>query len=163
MTVFDLIVIAIVAVSVGISIWRGVVREVLALASWIGAFWIAKELAGFAATWLPESVSNPGMRLMLGFIAVMLASLLVFSLTGMLLVHLVKVAGLTASDRMLGAAFGLLRGLLIAVTVVLLGGMTSAPREPYWSNALLSAPLEAAALWVKPWLPRDVARRVSFE
>jgi len=163
MTVFDLIVIAIVAVSVGISIWRGVVREVVALASWIGAFWIAKELAGLAATWLPDSVSNPGMRLMFGFIAVMLASLLVFSLTGMLLVHLVKVAGLTASDRMLGAAFGLLRGLLIAVTVVLLGGMTSAPREPYWRDALLSAPLEAAALWVKPWLPRDVARRVSFE
>jgi membrane protein required for colicin V production len=163
MTVFDLIVIAIVAVSVGISIWRGVVREVLALASWIGAFWIAKELAGFAATWLPDSVSNPGLRLMFGFIALMLASLLVFSLTGMLLVHLVKVAGLTASDRMLGAAFGLLRGFLIAVTVVLLGGMTSAPREPYWRDALLSAPLEAAALWVKPWLPRDVARRVSFE
>lgn len=163
MTVFDLIVIAIVAVSVGISIWRGVVREVLALASWIGAFWIAKELAGFAATWLPDSVSNPGLRLMFGFIAVMLACLLVFSLTAMLLVHLVKVAGLTASDRMLGAAFGLLRGLLIAVTVVLLGGMTSAPREPYWRDALLSAPLEAAAHWAMPWLPRDVARRVSFE
>lgn len=163
MTVFDLVVIAIVAVSVGISIWRGMVREVLALASWIGAFWIAKELAGFAATWLPDSITNPGVRLMLGFIAVMLASLLVFSLTGMLIVHLVKVAGLTASDRMLGAAFGLLRGVLIAVTVVLLGGMTSAPREPYWRDALLSDPLEAAALWIKPWLPRDVARRVSFE
>lgn len=163
MTVFDLIVIAIVAVSVGISIWRGVVREVLALASWIGAFWIAKELAGFIATWLPDSVSNPGLRLLFGFIAVMLASLLVFSLTGMLIVHFVKVAGLSASDRMLGAAFGLLRGLLIAVTVVLLGGMTSAPREPYWRDALLSAPLEAAALWVKPWLPGDVARRVRFQ
>ena len=163
MTVFDLIVIAIVAVSVGISIWRGMVREVLALASWIGAFWIAKELAGFTATWLPDTVSNPGLRLMFGFIGVMLASLLVFSLVGMLIVHLVKVAGLTAPDRMLGAAFGLLRGVVIAVTVVLLGGMTSAPREPYWRDALLSAPLEAAALWVKPWLPRDVARRVSFE
>jgi membrane protein required for colicin V production len=53
--------------------------------------------------------------------------------------------------------------LVIAVTAVLLGGMTSAPREPYWRDALLSAPLEAAALWVKPWLPRDMARRVSFE
>jgi membrane protein required for colicin V production len=163
MTVFDLIVIAIVVVSVGISIWRGMVREVLALASWIGAFWIAKELAGFTATWLPDSLANPGLRLMIGFIFVMLTSLLVFSVTGMLIVHLVKVAGLTASDRMLGAAFGLLRGLLIAVTVVLLGGMTSAPREPYWRDALLSAPLEAAALWVKPWLPGDVARRVSFD
>jgi len=46
---------------------------------------------------------------------------------------------------------------------VLLGGMTSAPREPYWRDALLSAPLEAAAQWVMLWLPRDVARRGSFE
>ncbi|MGQ0578762.1 MAG: CvpA family protein [Betaproteobacteria bacterium] len=163
MTVFDFIVIAIVAVSVGISVWRGMVREVLALASWIGSFWIAKELAGFAATWLPDSVTNPGLRLMYGFVAVMLVSLLVFSLASMLIVHLVKVAGLTSSDRMLGAAFGLLRGVVIAVTIVLLAGMTSAPREPYWRDALLSAPLVAAALWAKPWLPGEVARRISFE
>lgn len=163
MTLFDFVAILIVAVSVGLSIWRGLVREVLALLSWIGAFWLAKEFATLVATWLPAAITNPGLRLMIGFIGLMLAGLLVLSLISMLIVHLVKVAGLTASDRMLGAAFGLLRGAVIAVTLVLLGGMTSAPREPYWRNALLSAPLEVAALWVKPWLPEDVARRVSFE
>lgn len=163
MTVFDLVAIAIVAVSVGVSIWRGLVRELLALASWIGAFWVAKEFAALTSSWWPAALSHPGLRLMLGFIAVMLTSLLVFSLLSLLVARLVKAAGLTAQDRMLGAAFGLLRGLLIAVTAVLLGGMSSAPREPYWRNALLSAPLEVAALWVKPWLPQDVAARVSFE
>lgn len=163
MTVFDFIVIAVVAVSVGLSIWRGMVREVLALASWIAAFWVAIEFASHAAVWLPESVTNPGLRLLIAFVALMLVGLLLFSLMSMLVVHLVKVAGLTASDRTLGAFFGLVRGVLIAVVLVLLGGMTSAPSEPYWRNALLSAPLEAAALWVKPWLPDEVARRVSFE
>jgi membrane protein required for colicin V production len=163
MTVFDLIVIVIVIVSVGLSIWRGLVREVLALMSWIGAFWLAKLFAVIVAGWLPASIAHQGLRLMIGFVAVMLASLLVFSLIMMLIVHLVKVAGLTASDRMLGAFFGLIRGMLVAVIVVLLGGMTSAPREPYWRNALLSPPLVAAALWVKPWLPDDVGRRISYE
>jgi membrane protein required for colicin V production len=46
---------------------------------------------------------------------------------------------------------------------VLLGGMTSEPREPYWRHALFSGPLEKMAAWVKPWLPEDIARRVSFE
>ncbi len=64
---------------------------------------------------------------------------------------------------MLGAVFGLLRGLLIVVVLVLLGGMTSEPREPYWRNALLSKPLQKLAVWAKPLLPGDIARRVSFE
>jgi membrane protein required for colicin V production len=93
----------------------------------------------------------------------MLVSVVVLSLVSMLIVHLVKVAGLTTSDRMLGAVFGLLRGLLIVVILVLLGGMTSEPREPYWRNALFSKPLQKMAAWAKPWLPEDIARRVSFE
>jgi membrane protein required for colicin V production len=103
------------------------------------------------------------LRIAIGFVAVMLLSVLVFSLISVFIVHLVKSAGLTASDRMLGAVFGLMRGLLILVALVLLGGMTSEPREPYWRNALFSRPLERMALWVKPWLPEDIARRVSFE
>ena len=163
MTAFDLIAVVVVAISVGFSIWRGFVREVLALLSWILAFWLAKLFAAVVAGWLPSSWSHQGLRIAIGFVAVMLVSVLVLSLISMLIVHLVKVAGLTASDRMLGAVFGLLRGVFIVVILVLLGGMTAEPREPYWRHALLSRPLEKMALWAKPWLPEDIARRVSFE
>jgi len=139
------------------------VREVFSLLSWIGAFWIGKLFAGVAANALPASLHNPDLRMAVGFVLVMFAALLVFTLISMLLAHLVKVAGLTRSDRVLGAAFGLLRGLLIVVVFVLLAGMTSAPKEAFWRNALLSRPLVSAALWVKPWLPDDMARRVKFE
>ena len=163
MTVFDLIAVLVVAISVGFSIWRGLVREVLALLSWILAFWLAKLFAAVVAGWLPASWSHQGLRIAIGFVAVMLVSIVVLSLVSMLVVHLVKVAGLTASDRALGAVFGLLRGLLIVVALVLLGGMTSEPREAYWRNALFSRPLERMASWAKSWLPEDIARRVSFE
>ncbi|HKB82416.1 MAG TPA: CvpA family protein [Burkholderiales bacterium] len=163
MTVFDLIAVLVVALSVGFSIWRGLVREVLALLSWILAFWLAKLFAAVVAGWLPASWSHQGLRIAIGFVAVMLVSIVVLSLVSMLVVHLVKVAGLTASDRALGAVFGLLRGLLIVVALVLLGGMTSEPREAYWRNALFSRPLERMASWAKSWLPEDIARRVSFE
>jgi membrane protein required for colicin V production len=53
--------------------------------------------------------------------------------------------------------------LLILVVLVLLGGMTSEPHEPYWRNALLATPLEKMASVAKLWLPEDIARRVSFE
>ena len=163
MTVFDLVAIVLVMVSVGFGIWRGMVREVLSLLSWILAFWLAKLFAAVVAGWLPAAWNHQGLRIGIGFVAVMLISVLVLSLLSSLIVHLVKAAGLTNSDRMLGAFFGVLRGVLVLVLLVLLGGMTSEPREPYWRNALFSRPLERMALWAKPWLPEDVARRVSFE
>ena len=163
MTLFDFVAVTVVAISVGFSIWRGLVREVLALLSWILAFWLAKLFAAVVAGWLPSSWSHQGLRISIAFVAIMLASVFVLSLVSLLVMHLVKVAGLTASDRMLGAVFGLVRGLLIVVVLVLLGGMTSEPREPYWRNALFSRPLQKMASWAKPWLPEDIARRVSFE
>lgn len=162
MTFFDIGVIAILLLSVGFALWRGLVREVFSLASWIGAFWIAKEFAGVVSGWLPASVTNESLRLVIGFLGLMLLGLLVFSLLTMLLVHLVKVAGLKASDRTLGAFFGLVRGVVIVMILVLVGGMTSAPKQPFWREALLSKPLEYVALWVRPWFPDEVGRRVNF-
>lgn len=163
MTLFDIGVMAILLLSVGLAVWRGLVREILSLLSWIGSFWIAREFTVIAAGWLPASLTNPGLRLVVAFVGLMLAALLVFSLLTLLLVHLVKVAGLKASDRTLGAFFGLVRGVAIVVVLVLLGGMTTAPSQPFWRDALLSRPLEAVALWVKPWFPDEVGRRVRFE
>lgn len=163
MTLFDIVVIAILLVSVGLAVWRGMVREIFSLVSWLGAFWISKEFAGVVAGWLPASVSNPGLRLVIGFVSLMVLCLLVFSLLTMALVHLVKVAGLKASDRTLGAFFGLVRGIVVVVILVLVGGMTSMPRDPFWRQALLAPPLEAVALWVRPWFPAEVGRRVNFE
>ncbi len=163
MTMFDIAVIAVVLVSVGLAIWRGLVREIFSLLSWILAFWVAKEFTVIVAGWLPPSVSNPGLRMVLAFLGLMLVGLLVFSLLTMLMVHLVKAAGLKMSDRTLGAFFGLVRGVGIVVILVLAGGMTKAPTEPFWRDALLSRPLEAVALWVKPWFPDELGRRVRFE
>ena len=163
MTAFDFIAIVVIAISVGFGFWRGLVREVLSLLSWIAAFWLARLFAGVVAGWMPSSWTHQGLRYAIGFIAVMLVSVLVLSLMSALVARLVKVAGLTASDRMLGAVFGVLRGLLFVVVLVLVGGMTSEPGEPYWRKALFSKPLQTMALWAKPLLPEDIARRVSFE
>ena len=52
------------------------------------------------------------------------------------------------------------QGLLVLVG---LGGMTSAPTQAWWRQAMLAAPLETAVLATKPWLPDDVAKRTRFK
>jgi membrane protein required for colicin V production len=84
-------------------------------------------------------------------------------IAGMLVSRLFRVAGLGLADRVLGAIFGLARGIVAVLIAVLLAGFTALPREPAWRNALLSQPLETAVIAAKPWLPRDVAERVRYK
>ncbi len=163
MTAFDYAVLVIVGLSVIVSVWRGAVREVLALASWIAAFLASQAYAGTVATYLPESVSNASLRLLGGFVAVFIIVLLLAALIAIAISKLVRSVGLGPVDRGLGAIFGLVRGILVVLTLVLLCGLTAAPSFPVWREAMLSPPLEAVATSVRPFLPDELSRRISYE
>lgn len=163
MTGFDYAVLLIVAVSILLSVMRGVVREVLALLAWLVAFWIASVYAVAVTPYLPQALASPALRLLAAYIGVFLASLLLMSLLTIAVGELIKTLGLRGLDKSLGAIFGLLRGLLIVCVLVLVGGMTSLPRQDFWRDAMLSAPLEAVVISAKPWLPHDLAKHIHFD
>lgn len=163
MTLFDYAVLTIVGASVVLSVVRGFVREVLALAAWVVAFFAAGMLSGFVAGWLATSIADESVRVLVAFVAVFLATLLSMSLIALAVSGVMKKAGLGLEDRLLGSFFGLARGMLIVMVLVLLGGLTSAPRQPMWAEAMLSPPLEALAAAAMPWLPRILASNVSYD
>jgi membrane protein required for colicin V production len=163
MTEFDYAVLVVVALSVVIGIWRGFVREAFSLGGWILAFVVANTFGNDMAAMLGGAIHDPSIRLIAGFVLLFVIVLLAMGIAGMLVSRLFKVAGLGLADRVLGAIFGLARGVVAVMIGVLLAGMTILPREPAWRNALLSQPLETAVIAVKPWLPREVATRVRYK
>jgi len=163
MTVFDYVVILIIVLSVMLSIIRGAVREVLSLAAWVLSFWAAQTYTVDLAELLPSNITNQSLRLMTGFALVFLTVLVVMSLVAILCSKLVKASGLSVADRSLGAVFGLARGLLIVLILVLLGGLTSLPKQPTWRNALFSQRLEIVANSVKIWLPENLSKRINYQ
>ena len=52
MTLFDYVVIAIVVLSVILGLFRGMVKEVLSLANWVLAFWIANRYGAELAVYM---------------------------------------------------------------------------------------------------------------
>ena len=162
MTGFDYAVLAIVGISVLLSIIHGFVRELLALASWIVAFLAAQNYAADFAPLLPAAITGWAGRLLVAFLAVFLVVLLAMTLAANLLSRLFRAAGLGLADRALGAVFGLVRGFAIVMVVVLLAGLTALPRQPMWREAMLSAPLEALANAVKGWLPYDLSKHINY-
>jgi membrane protein required for colicin V production len=162
MTVIDIIVLAILGVSVAIGVWRGLVREVLALVAWVGAFLLANLLAPEVAKLLPKAMASEEIRLLVSFVIVFIVALVGLSVLAILASKLVKVVGLGPADRAVGGVFGLTRGVLVVMILVLLAGLTSVPRQSTWRDAALRGALEAAAETVKAWLPADFSKRIKF-
>jgi membrane protein required for colicin V production len=100
--------------------------------------------------------------MVISFAAVFLSVLIVMSMVTMLASTLIRTVGLGSVDRLLGALFGFVRGLLVVLLLVLLAGLTTLPQEPFWRKALLSKPLETGVIMIMPWLPRGLSRRVNY-
>jgi membrane protein required for colicin V production len=163
MTVFDYAVLIIIGLSAVLSVIRGLVREVLALLAWVVAFVVANLFGGKLALLMPPEVPSEELRLLAGFAGVFFVVLLLMSLAAMALSGLVKSAGLGVEDRILGGIFGLVRGVTIVAILVLLAGLTALPKEPVWRQAVFSPPLEALAVFIKGWMPSDLAKRITYD
>jgi membrane protein required for colicin V production len=161
MTWFDYAVLGVIGLSMLVGVFRGFIREVISLAGWVAAAVLASSLAATVAEWGPAG-GSPVARVAIAFVLVFLAIVLLAGLLGWLLANLVKAAGLGLADRILGAIFGFVRGLLVVLVAVMLAGLTALPREPLWRGSVLSGPLETAVIAAKPLLPRELAQRIKF-
>ena len=93
-TVFDYAVLLIVGASVLLSVMRGFVREVLALAAWLIAFVAASLLSGVVAGWIGQGIADESWRALAAFVAVFFVTLIGMSLVAMAVSGLLKKAGL---------------------------------------------------------------------
>lgn len=160
----DVAILVLVALSAVISLMRGFVREALSLVAWILAFWVALTFASrLAATpWLSAQIDSPTARISTAFIVLFLVTLVVSALINFVIAQLVSRTGLSGTDRLVGAVFGLARGVALVGVVVLLAGFTQLPRERWWNESMLLPQFESLAVWMKSFLPADVQSNLDF-
>ncbi len=163
MTSFDYIVFVIIGISIIVSMMRGAVREVLAIAGWLVAIYVAKTYATQLIPLLPANIPSEALKILAAYIIVFFGVLLVASLLIIALSSLIKKIGLNWLNRGVGAVFGFARGLLIVCVLVFLAGLTSLPKDARWTNAMFSSPLEALVKSMLPFVPKMVAKHVSYD
>ncbi|HYN53362.1 MAG TPA: CvpA family protein [Methylotenera sp.] len=163
MTSFDYAVLIIVALSVILSVMRGLLREVLAILGWVAAFYVAKTYTNQLVPMMPTDIPTESLRILAAFLVLFLATLLVASLLAIALSAIFKKIGLGWLNRLLGAAFGMVRGLLIVCILVFLAGLTNMPKDARWRNAMFSSPLEALVASMLPWVPVSIAKHVKYD
>jgi len=159
---FDLALIAIVAFSALFAFARGIVRELIALATWVAALIAAFAYSGTVANWLSGLDMSAVGKHVLAFALILIAVLVAGALLARTLSSVVKAIGLGFVDRLLGAVFGVARGIALVVLFALVAGVTTLPKQDWWQNAMLGRSLAEAALALKPYLPRAWAERLDF-
>ncbi len=155
----DLAMLGVLLLSIVVGLVRGVVFELLSLAGWFAAWfggnwlepWIAPHLPAWSgsAAGPADSALNRGVAFACGFIAV----LIVWGLATRLVALLVKATPLRPLDRLLGAAFGVVRGLVVLLVVATLVSWTPAATSPAWRESVGAAWMQASLQRLLPLFP----------
>ncbi len=154
----DYFIAGVLAVSVLIGLWRGLVAELLSLAIWLGSIWVAWAFGPGVAAYFEHSIHTPELRLVTGYGICVVAVLIVGALVNAIFRRLVAGAGLSGPDRALGMLFGFARGVLLVALMVFLLGLTAATHEPWWRQSLLLPQFQSVAIALGHHLPASTAR-----
>jgi len=158
----DYFLLAIITISALLSLWRGFVKEALSLASWIIALWVAILFFERLGQWLARWIDTPSVSEVVAFTILFVTTVMLGGMVNLLAGQLVARTGLSATDRALGMVFGIARGVLIVAVLVLLGGLTALPQDPWWSDSMLLHHFQDLALWLRSFLPPDVAENIHY-
>lgn len=153
LTSLDWIIVAVLAVSCLLGLWRGLMREVFSIAGWIAAVVLSLRYASLVGDQIPINIEWPALRVGIGAALIVVVCLFAAGLLGWIVHKFLAAAKLSGTDRMLGAVFGLLRGVLIIFAAVYFTSRTAIAQEPAWRDALLVQPFDAGARWLAPHLP----------
>ena len=156
MTIFDIAVLVIVALSALLGWWRGFMYELFSLLGWVAAYVVARMFFAQLIPYIPQALGAESLRAAAAFAAVFIVVLIVGAIVAWLLARLAKFAGLAGMDGKFGAMFGVVRGVLLVLALVWLGGLTNLPQQSWWKNAWSSKPLQQAAQYAKEYVPAEV-------
>ena len=134
----DWIIVGILGVSCLIGVKRGLVKEALSLLCWVAAFLVAMTFHKPLASLLVDTVQSPSVRLMVSFGGLFVLTLIVGALVNYLIGELVRITGLSGTDRLLGMLFGLARGGAVVLAILLLlPRLVPVDQDIWWRQSVL--------------------------
>jgi membrane protein required for colicin V production len=156
----DLALAGVLVLSVLVGLARGLVFEILSVLGWVVAYfaaqWLSAEVAAFVPIGAAGSALNQGAAFALTFVA----ALILWGLAARLVRLLISATPLSLPDRVLGAGFGALRGVVVLLALATVVALTPAVRAPAWRTSYGAAWLDAMLQELKPVLPNEVAQHL---
>lgn len=158
----DLAMLAVLLVSMTVGAWRGLVFELMSLLGWLAAYLAAQWFSLAVAPYVP--IGSPGSPLnhAAAFALTFIAALIAWGLLARLLKMLIHATPLSLVDRLLGAAFGAVRGGVLLLAVAAVVTRTPWVETPTWQHSAGAAWLKVVITGLKPALPVSIAEQLRI-
>ena len=141
--------------------WRGLVYEVLSVLGWAVSFYAAQWFAPTVADLLPLQSATDAVRYAAAFVLIFIVAIFAAGFVAFLLKKLIEAIGLRPVDRTMGAAFGLVRGLILLLAAAVVMDMTALKVSDWWQESKGAPLLTATLKGLKPMLPEKFANYLN--
>lgn len=136
MTQVDALILTVIAISSAFGVWRGFIKELLSLLSWIAALLVSRVYSESLASMLGNLIDNPSVRYVTAFSVLFVFTIMLGTALNHFMSKLSVVTGLKALDRLLGAGFGVARGTVIVLVVLFISNVFVSGSE-WWQQSTL--------------------------
>ena len=136
MTQVDTLILAVIAISSAFGVWRGFIKEILSLLSWIAALLVSRVYSESLAGILESLIDNPSVRYITAFSVLFVLIIMLGTALNHFMSKLLVVTGLKTLDRLLGAVFGVARGMVIVLVVLFILNVFVSGSE-WWQQSTL--------------------------
>lgn len=152
----DLLIIAVIGLSMLTGLFRGFVKELVALCVWAIALWLGFHYTDLLDPWLKPYIQEQSARTTVAFVIILFATLFVGGVINAILSFILKRAGLSGTDRTLGMGFGFIRGVFIVALLMVTVKMTSLPYERYAQDSALYSRFDPIVAVIYSHLPEFI-------
>ncbi|MDQ2834254.1 MAG: CvpA family protein [Acidobacteriota bacterium] len=160
MSLFDWFLVAILVYSTVKAFIRGLILELFSFGGLVAAILLASWYYKHVAVFVGRVVTTPGTARIVAFFLILAGVMVLSALAGRLLNRTAHAIGLGFFDRMLGAVFGLARGCLFGVAI-LMAIAAFVPHADWTENSRLSSYFLAGAHAVSFVVPHDLQHEIS--
>lgn len=156
----DAVLLGVLLLSTLVGVVRGLVFEMLSVLGWFAAYFAAQWLTPEVAPYIP--VGEPGSALNHGaaFAATFIGALIVWGVAARLLRLLIRATPLSPLDRLLGAGFGFIRGMIVLLALATVVGLTPLMKSAAWQQSVGAVWLGSVLRGLKPVLPPDISKHL---
>ena len=133
----DVAILVVTGISCLFGLWRGLIKEVLSLLTWIAALLVARVYSQYLAEVLVNLINSSSVRYVTAFSILFVVVMMLGTLMNHFMAKLITVTGLKFADRVLGGAFGIARGVIIVLVILFIAGAFVTESEQWQQSTLV--------------------------
>ncbi|HAJ75294.1 MAG TPA: colicin V production CvpA [Gammaproteobacteria bacterium] len=133
----DAAILVVTTISCLFGLWRGLIKEVLSLVTWIAALLVARVYSETLSEFMVNVIDSSSARYVAAFALIFVVVMMLGTLLNHMLSKLLTITGLKLVDRLLGGVFGVARGVIIVLVILFISSVFVSETEQWQQSTLI--------------------------